>query len=207
MIRRSIAVLLLGFSLMVQAGTPTPQQQLQQFLNNTQSLSATFQQKLVDIHGFILQQSAGNLYLSRPGRFRWDYIQPYVQNIISNGQTIWMYDSELEQVNVRPYNQLMAASPVRLLDNQQPLDKVFRLEPLSDEDDQQWVQLTPLESESDFKHMTVGLQAGKIKTMRFTDNFNQQTEIQFDQMIVNPHLKPEHFEFVAPEGTDVMGGN
>jgi len=203
MIKKSIVLILCLLSFNVVAEDAIAMQQLRSFLENTNSLSARFQQKLVDEYGGLLQQSAGTLNMQKPGKFRWDYILPYSQNIISNGKKIWMYDSELEQVNIRPYDQVKS-SPVNLLDNQK-LDEQFVLESLPFTENQHWVRLTPKGTESDFKKMLVGLQNGKIKSMRFRDNFNQQTDIEFEQLVVNPEFKKDNFEFVAPEGTDVMG--
>jgi len=203
MIKKTTLLLLCLLSFNVVADDIIAIQQLKNFLDNTQSLSARFQQKLVDEYGGLMQQSAGTLNMQKPGKFRWDYILPYSQNIISNGKKIWMYDSELEQVNIRPYDQVQS-SPINLLDNQK-LDDQFVLESLPFAENQYWVRLTPKNSESDFKKMLLGLQNGKIKSMRFRDNFNQQTDIEFEQLVVNPKFKKDNFEFVAPEGTDVMG--
>ena len=199
----TIGILLSSFNLL--ANELSTQVSLEKFLDNTSSLSARFQQKLVDKYGFLLQQSAGSLSMQRPGKFRWDYILPYPQNIISNGKKIWMYDSELEQVNVRPYNQVLASSPVNLLDKNQKLDIEFVVSAMPKNHAQNWIKLTPKNTESDFKEMQVGLQNGKIKTMRFIDNFEQQTEIEFEQLVVNPQFKANYFEFVVPKGTDVVG--
>ncbi len=199
----SICLLLSSFILNAEE-TPT-QIVLETFLDNTQTLSARFQQKLVDKYGYLLQQSAGSLSMQRPGKFRWDYILPYPQNIISNGRKIWMYDSELEQVNVRPYDQVLASSPVNLLDKNQKLNIEFVVAVMPESHDQVWIKLIPKDADSDFKEMQIGLQNGAIKTMRFIDNFEQQTEIEFEQLVVNPEFKVSYFEFVAPEGTDVVG--
>ena len=205
MIKKSILVLLLLTAFNLQANELSTQQQLEQFLAKTDSMSSRFQQKLVDQYGFLLQQSAGTLMMQRPGKFRWDYILPYPQNIISNGKKIWMYDSELEQVNIRPYDQVLATSPVNLLDKKQKLEVEFIVEAMPSDEHQQWVKLLPRNTESDFKEMQVGMQNGNIKTMSFIDNFLQQTEIEFEQLIVNPQFNDTQFEFVAPEGTDVVG--
>ena len=204
MIKKTIVLLLCLFSFNAAAQDVIALQQLRIFLENTNSLSAHFKQKLVDEYGGIMQQSAGTLNMQRPGKFRWDYILPYPQNIISNGNKIWMYDSVLEQVNIRPYDQVKS-SPVNLLDNSDKLDEQFVLESLPFTEKQYWVRLTPKSTESDFKKMLVGLQNGKIKSIRFQDNFNQQTDIEFEQLVVNAKFKKETFEFVAPNGTDVMG--
>jgi len=198
-----IGLLLCSFNLSAKS-LPT-QIELEQFLDSTSSLSARFQQKLVDKYGYLLQQSAGSLSMQRPGKFRWDYILPYPQNIISNGKKIWMYDSELEQANVRPYSQVLASSPVNLLDKNQRLDIEFVVSAMPAKHGQNWIKLTPKNSESDFKEMQIGLQNGKIKTMRFIDNFEQITEIEFEQLVVNPQFKRGFFEFVAPKDTDVVG--
>ncbi len=205
MIKKILPLIFMLVSFSLQAEDDTAKQQLQNFLQTTDSFSARFQQKLVDQYGYLLQQSAGHLSMQRPGRFRWDYILPYPQNIISNGKKIWMYDSELEQVNVRPYDQILASSPVKLLDNKQSLEEAFEIESMPQSEGQLWLKLIPRNRESDFKEMHIGLLDGKIKIMRFSDNFNQQTEIEFEQLIINPQHKAEHFEFVAPAGTDIIG--
>jgi len=206
--RYFINLVMLGFMLssfnLLAKGIPA-QIELEKFLDNASSISARFQQKLVDKYGYLLQQSAGSLSMQRPGKFRWDYILPYPQNIISNGKKIWMYDSELEQANVRPYSQILASSPVNLLDKNQKLDIEFMVSAMPKKSNQSWVKLTPKNTESDFKEMQIGLQNGKIKTMRFIDNFEQKTEIEFEQLVVNPAFKKSYFEFIAPKGTDVIG--
>ena len=133
----TVGLLLSSFNLL--ANELSTQISLEKFLDNTSSLSARFQQKLVDKYGFLLQQSAGSLSMQRPGKFRWDYILPYPQNIISNGRKIWMYDSELEQVNVRPYNQVLASSPVNLLDKNQKLDIEFVVSAMPKNHAQNWI--------------------------------------------------------------------
>lgn len=115
-----------------------------------------------------------------------------------------MYDSELEQVNVRPYEQVQS-SPVNLLDNREKLEVAFSIVAMPSQEQQNWVKLIPKQPDSDFKVMLVGLQNGKIKTMRFLDNFNQQTEISFDKLIINPVFKEDTFIFKVPQDADVMG--
>ena len=194
----SLCLLLISFNLA--AENSTTQLSLEAFLDNTKSLSARFEQTLVDKFGFLLQESSGSLSMQRPGKFRWDYRLPYPQNIISNGEKIWMYDSELEQVNVRPYGQVLASSPVNLLDKNQKLDIEFIVEDMPKNEGQHWLRLTPKDTQSDFKEMQIGLKAGVIKTMRFIDNFEQQTDINFEQLVANPSFKHLFLNLPPPEG-------
>ena len=203
MVKNTLFILFCAFSSYAMADNPVAQQ-LQRFLDNTQSLSAQFEQTLSNEYNELMQQSVGELRMQRPGKFRWDYTKPYAQNIVSNGRKIWMYDAELEQVSVRPYEKL-ESSPVNLLDNQQPLDTLFSLQDMPPEDAQDWVKLIPRKADSDFQQMLVGLHKGHIKTMRLLDNFNQQTEIIFTELSINPSFKADIFEFTAPQGADIMG--
>ncbi|VAW70892.1 hypothetical protein MNBD_GAMMA10-2045 [hydrothermal vent metagenome] len=205
MLKKIVFLFILFISNNVHAEKLLAHAQLESFLENTTGLSATFEQTLQDQYGGVLQQSAGTFLMQRPGKFRWDYTLPYPQNIISNGKKIWMFDSELEQVNVRPYTQMLASSPISLLDKKQRLSVEFNIEPMASDNTLQWVKLLPKTVESDFKEIQVGLQHGKIKTMRFIDNFEQQTQITFEQLKLNPDIDSSTFEFSIPEGADVVG--
>ncbi|TNF33329.1 MAG: outer membrane lipoprotein chaperone LolA [Gammaproteobacteria bacterium] len=179
---------------------------LEQFLASTSSMKARFQQQLVDSKGFLLQESAGVFILKRPGKFQWDYTLPYPQQIVSNGKKIWVYDSELEQVSIRKYDQVLAGSPVVLLDQRKKLDADFNVNELGLVQGEYWVVLTPRSAENEFKQIEVGMRNRVLHTMKLKDNFEQTTIIVFDTMELNPELDDKLFEFVIPEGTDVVGG-
>ncbi len=205
MLKKLVCFYILLTGSAVGADRSPAQVQLELFLRSMSGLSADFEQSLYDHYGDRLQRSSGSFSMRRPGKFRWDYTLPYAQNIISNGKKIWMYDSELEQVNVRPYSQILASSPISLLDKNQSLSVEFIIESMPSAKMLQWVKLLPKAEENDFKEIQIGLKDEKIKIMRFVDNFDQVTEIKFEHLRVNPVLSAEKFEFIAPEGVDVMG--
>ena len=179
---------------------------LQDFLNNTKSMQAGFQQKLFDPRGALLQQSVGKFTLSRPGKFIWDYVLPYPQKIISNGKKIWIYDSELEQVIIKPYQQMLSGTPVLLLENDADLAKDFQLVDLGYEHNQYWLSLIPKSEDKAFKEIIVGMTADGLQTMKLIDGFEQTTVIEFEQLIINPKLSNDIFNFIVPQGMDVIGG-
>jgi len=57
------------------AGQPTDA--LRGFFDGLQTLQADFDQQVVDEAGRLQQSSQGHMWIMRPGRFRWDYEQPY----------------------------------------------------------------------------------------------------------------------------------
>ena len=178
---------------------------LQHFLKNTQSMRADFQQKLFDPRGALLQQSVGKFTLHRPGKFIWDYVLPYPQKIVSNGKKIWIYDSELEQVIIKPYQQMLSGTPVLLLENNVGLQDNFQLVDLGFEHKQYWLSLIPKSEDKAFKEIIVGMSEQGLQTMKLIDGFEQTTVIEFEQLIVNPPLADDVFNFKVPRGIDVVG--
>lgn len=178
---------------------------LNSFLNNTDAMQAKFQQKLLDSHGLLLQQSAGDFMLQRPGKFVWDYSVPYPQKIVSNGERIWVYDAELEQVSIKKYDQVLSGAPVMLLEKGKNLDLEFRIEDQGLSDGLYRVVLMPRSSENEFREVRIALDKKGLRTMSFVDAFEQTTIIEFEHVEINPKLDSARFEFQAPPGTDIVG--
>lgn len=178
---------------------------LDAFLVATQTIEARFQQKLLDNKGILLQQSAGKFTLKRPGKFIWDYVLPYPQKIVSNGKKIWVFDSELEQVTIKPYNDMLSGAPVALLDQRKKLADEFIVSEAGNVQGQDWVKLTPRSAETEFTEIHVGMSKHNLKSMRLIDSFGQSTTIEFEQLQTNVHLDDAIFEFKPPAGVDVIG--
>jgi len=183
----------------------TARQMLESFLQKTTTMQSRFEQRLFDHKNILLQESAGDFKLKRPGRFLWDYKTPYAQQIVSNGKKIWIYDSELEQVTVKNYKQLLAGIPVILFDQKSDLDVDFLVEELGLKNKLYWVKLVPLRNESDYKEIQVAMAGNKIQRMVFVDGFDQTTAISFKYIEVNSPLGDDLFNFVPPAGADVVG--
>ena len=59
-----------------------PIQQLKAFISASKTLTANFKQISFDENGSPTQTSNGKFYLQRPGKFRWDYQKPFIQEIM-----------------------------------------------------------------------------------------------------------------------------
>lgn len=178
---------------------------LDTFLANTQTIEARFQQKLLDNKGILLQQSAGQFTLKRPGKFIWNYRLPYPQIIVSNSKKIWVFDSELEQVSIKQYSEMLSGAPVALLDQRKKLEDDFVVTDAGIVQGQNWVKLKPRSADSEFLEIHVGMANGNLKSMRLMDSFGQTTSIEFEQMQTNVPLDDALFEFKPPAGVDVIG--
>jgi chaperone LolA len=179
-------------------------QPLRAFLSEVRSLQASFEQTLEDEKGRHLETSYGRLYLVRPERFRWTYTAPYVQEIVSDGEQVWVYDSELAQVTVRRADAALASAPGLLLSADRPLDEEFAVLDLGRRGETDWVELTPRSPDSPFQRVRVGLRGLDLAVMELVDRFGQTTRLEFRDTVRNPPLDPGLFDFEPPAGVDVI---
>ncbi len=179
---------------------------LEKFLVNTHTLEANFQQTLRTHKGEILQQTEGKFYLDRPGKFRWNYQSPYEQIIVSDGERIWIYDVELQQVTVQKQTAGLPATPMALLEDSSKLYQSFNVYPLDEQNGVYRLKLQSKTKESDFAEIVIGLDVKGLRFMQLHDQFEQVTDIVFSEITANIKLPKEIFEFIPPEGVDVFGG-
>lgn len=191
------------FSQSTRAGE-VPVKQLKTFLSATRSLSADFKQVLINEAGHPIQTSYGVFYLQRPGKFRWNYEKPFLQEIVATTGKVWFYDTDLQQVTIKKLDESVGSTPALLLSGEISLDDNFTMQEQGVNGDIQWVKLLPKKEESSFKYVLIGLQKGILAGMELSDNFGQLTRIYFSKVLVNPPLKSTLFEFEAPKGVDVF---
>ncbi|MET0659663.1 MAG: outer membrane lipoprotein chaperone LolA [Steroidobacteraceae bacterium] len=180
---------------------------VEQFLQGLQSFEASFNQRLTDKSGRILDESSGRLAIQRPNRFRWDYQAPAEQVIVADGKRIWLYDPELEQVTVRRLDDSLSATPAMLLSGEGKLQDNFKVTRVKRERNVDWVTLEPVRADTDFKSVTLGFVGSELRHMQLADKLNQTTSLEFADMHSNIALDPQRFTFTPPPGTDVIGGD
>ena len=179
--------------------------QLQSFFNKTQSMRAHFHQTVVDSQGRKVQEVDGTMQLQRPGKFSWDYNKPYVQQIVGDGEKVWLFDPELNQVTVRSVSKALGSSPAALLAGSKEIEKSFELKDEGRQDTLEWVRATPKDEDSGFEKVYLGFQNNVLKEMEMRDNFGHITVIEFTDIELNPKLPSQTFSFRPPAGADVVG--
>ena len=176
-----------------------------QFVDDVSTFSASFEQALIDASGEVLERTTGTLEISRPGQFRWSYVEPYEQWLIADGMNIWSYDVDLAQVTVKPQVQALANTPALLLGGSQDALEQFDYEGSYEESVTTWVKLVPKNTESGFMRVELGFVSETLNRMVFFDNLEQTTLVQFDEIEVNSEIDPTRFEFTIPDDVDVVG--
>lgn len=190
------------FPLLAEAGALD---QLHQFLQNTRTLKAEFAQTVIGKNGRKPQQSSGLVAISRPGKLRWEIVKPYPQLVVGDGDKIWIYDPELQQVTVRKAGQAISGSPAALLSGNNDLEKNFTLKEAGEAEGMLWLEATPKNGDSGFDKVRLGFASSDLKAMELQDSFGQTTLIRFSKVERNPVLAAGTFKFTPPAGVDVVG--
>ena len=180
-------------------------QRLDKFFSEVNSFEGQFSQIVYDESGDVMQESQGDVALHKPGRFRWQYTQPYPQLILADGEYLWIYDEELLQASAKPIDTALGNAPIMLLTDLRPLSEDFEIVEAEHRDNLDWVELTPLVQDTEFHKIQIGLDSNGVKKMELHDHFSQKTVIEFIDLQTNVSFVADQFTFVAAEGVDVVG--
>ncbi len=178
--------------------------QLKAFLKDVKSLEGQFDQTVSDRNGKVTQKSTGTMQFSRPGKFRWEYAKPYKQIIVGDGQKLWLYDPDLNQVTVRKLNKAIGSSPAALLAGDTEIEKNFQLKDAGVVNNLTWVEATPKSSESTFEIVRMGFNDKELAVLELKDNFGQNTVIKLAGTRLNTKFSGDTFTFVPPKDADVI---
>lgn len=155
--------------------------------------------------------SSGTFEFARPNRFRFNYKKPFEQSIVADGQTLWLYDADLNQVTARNQSGALGSTPAALIaaaPDLHALQADFKLAAAPDKDGLQWVVATPKAKDGQLQAVRVGFRAGEKSTglaaLEILDSFGQRSVLSFSQVEVNPHLPIDTFQYKPPKGADVI---
>ncbi|MDZ4814097.1 MAG: outer membrane lipoprotein carrier protein LolA [Pseudomonadota bacterium] len=187
------------------ARTDSARSRLEAFSKGLNELTGSFQQRTVAPDGAVQEDSSGILALRAPRQFRWEYVEPYPQLIVADGDNVWIYDEDLEQVTVRNQSQEEAQSPLTILIDLSQLDRDFKVKSLPASGGLLWLELQSLAKEPAFKTVRIGLGAKSPEQMVLIDLIDNRTEWRFADWKRDPKLDDAKFRFTPPAGVDVVG--
>ncbi|MBC7780473.1 MAG: outer membrane lipoprotein chaperone LolA [Proteobacteria bacterium] len=186
------------------AAAQSASERLRGFVEGTQSAQSRFTQTVFDRNGRRVQEASGTMQFSRPGRFRWEYEKPYSQLLVGDGERIFIYDRDLNQVTVRRLDRALSGTPAALLAGSNDIEKSFTLTAQGTQDGLDWLEAVPRAPESTFATVRLGFAQNVLAAMELTDALGSRTLIRFQELQRNPKLSAQLFRFVAPKGADVL---
>ncbi|MFA7656821.1 outer membrane lipoprotein carrier protein LolA [Acidithiobacillus thiooxidans] len=198
------AACLLGWS--AWANAASGQDMLHHFFQSTHTITAQFSQEVANHNGQIVKKAGGTLWISRPGKFRWDYSGPNGQTIVSNGLKVWLYEPALQQVTVQPLGKALGSTPAALIAGNDDLSQRFNISDLGVKNQLHWLLLRPKNGQDQgFTALRLGFDtAGILKEMRMEDAFQQETVLHFTHVEINHAIPSHEFQFTTPAGVDVL---
>jgi outer membrane lipoprotein carrier protein len=186
---------------------------LENFLKSTQTGRAEFTQTVTaparEGQAPKVKNSSGSFEFSRPNRFKFVYKKPFEQTLVADGQTLWMYDTDLNQVTASKQANVLASTPAALIASSpdlKALEQHFALRAAPDQDGLSWVLATPKSKEGALQSIRVGFKttSGELAALDILDSFGQRSLLKFQAFAVNPALGAQAFNFTPPAGTDVI---
>lgn len=176
------------------------------FSNGLKGLDGRFEQKLYDLDGRLKETSKGRVAVSAPRLFRWEYATPYEQLIVADGEKVWVFDPDLDQVTVRPQGPEEQNSPLAALVDPAKLERDYNVRDGGEEGGLSWLLLSPRNSEqASFSSARLGFRGQALARMEVVDTLGQRTELVFSGWTRNPSFDRGTFRFVPPAGVDVVG--
>ena len=200
-----LAPLLLSLVAGTASAADTARARLDAFSKGLTSVAANFEQRVSDANSGKTKTSRGTLSLKAPRQFRWDTTTPYKQLIVADGEKVWIYDPDLEQVTVRAQGTEEAHSPLTVLTDLSQLDRDFTTSEQGEHDGQVWLRLKSKDKEPQFEYADLGFDQTGLASMAFKDTFDNSTQIRFSGWQRNAKLAPDLFKFTPPKGVDVVG--
>jgi outer membrane lipoprotein carrier protein len=176
---------------------------LKDFVREVKTGHAAFTQVVTSPDGAKKKTSSGTFEFSRPNRFRFSYAKPFEQVIVADGQKVWIYDADLNQVSARKLSQALGATPAARRAGGS-LESDFDLSSLPAKDGLEWAQATPKAKDGAFQSVRIGFRGKALSAVEITDSFGQRSLLTFSKMVANAPVAAESFKFVVPKGADVI---
>ncbi|MBK6868125.1 MAG: outer membrane lipoprotein chaperone LolA [Burkholderiales bacterium] len=211
-LRGAAAVLLLVYGSTAWAGGLDS---LEAFVKGARSGKAAFTQVVTapakDGQAPRAKTQSGSFEFQRPGKFRFVYSKPFEQTLVADGQTLWLYDADLNQVTARQQEQVLGSTPAAIVaaaPDLKALERDFTLTEEPDADGQQWVKAVPKSADGQLQSIRVGFRPGakgtELGTLEIRDSFGQRSVLSFSDFELNAAVPASRFQFKPPPGADVL---
>jgi len=179
-------------------------ERLDRFFEKVTTFKASFIQVVLDENLLALEETSGLLWIARPGRFRWDYESVHGQSIVADGEVLWLYDVELEQVTRRAQESAIGQTPAVLLSGGQQYRKGYNVTILGRQGAVNWISLVPKVSDGSFAEIQLGFEGETLRLIQLLDELNQITRVTLANVVENEPIPDSVFRFIPPTGVDVI---
>ncbi len=178
---------------------------IQNHYDEVHSFSAHFKEDIKPVGG-TERIRTGTMYYSKPRRLRWEFSPPDSQTIVSDGEKLYDYEPDLNQVVESSLKGILkkggaAAFVLGIGTLEQDFDARFPEKP--PRDGLTHVVLVP---KSGGETVEIGVDPRRYDLAKLTlaDQLGNVTAIAFSNMRINVSLDARLFTFKAPQGADIV---
>jgi len=202
---RTLAILTILFFASTAAANEKALVELHELLSETRSLQGDFNQLTRDEQGQVVEENTGTFAIKRPGLLRWHIEKPFEQLLVSDGESLWVYDPDLEQVTINTVDEQMQRNSALLLSSD--LEKIrdnYRVEEVREENDRRVFVLVPL-NDGAFEKLELTFDSqGQVNSWRLHTELGEESSFSFRNLQINQMIPDSHFVFDPPPGVDVL---
>jgi len=200
-------LLITGYSEAVEPSVENPGDNQAQIIlaelrDDLTSLEADFIQFELSPDGRVAEENSGMVWMQAPDYFKWHYQEPFEQLIVADGEKVWVYDEDLQQVTVK--SQKNNLNPIYVIINEDLSGRYYDLAYEGQKDGLSWVRLTPKETSNEVKSVMLGIEANQLHSIRVNNQLDQTLVFEFSNVKRNPEMADNTFKFRPPEGVDVV---
>ena len=151
--------------------------------------------------------SSGKVVLQIPGRMRWAYEKPEESLVVSDGETLWLYDPGFREAQKLPVagGSYLSGAAMIFLRGGGDLEQEFEVVPLTCSEAQAELRLTPRETSTyEFLTIWVAPDTGEISRTEVSDLLGNRTLVEFHHVRLDQAPDASVFRFEPPEGVEVI---
>jgi outer membrane lipoprotein carrier protein len=187
------------------SGASQPLVELHELLSHTRSLQGDFTQVTTDQQGEVVEENTGTFAIKRPGLLRWHIAEPFEQLLVSNGETLWVYDPDLEQVTINTVDEQMQQNSALLLSSDlEKLQANYEAEEVRTEGNEKVFALLPKDAGNSFERLELQFEGDQLTGWDLYTALGEKSTFTFEDLKVNEPVADELFKFDPPPGVDVL---
>lgn len=180
-----------------------PSSDLSILLNKNESFQGSFNQIVYDNQGQIIEEANGKVIFKKPHFFKWIYKKPHQNQIISDGEIIYIYDPDLSQVIMSQFSQSNSNNP-SLIFFQKNIEKFFKVTTKSI-DGELWYRCQSLSDDADYESLELKFDSqGKVLAMNIIDRLKNKILVNFEDIQTNVKINEATFLFNVPENVEII---
>ena len=180
---------------------------VQQRFDDTADMRADVTQEVAVVSLGRSVSAGGTVVFKRPGRMHWQLTGDEQQIIVADGETVWFYQPEDEQVLKAPLDSVFrSASPVSFLTGVGKIADDFDAVLGDQAGGTIELLLDPKQANGEMGRLalTVSADSFDIVEARVTDPVGNITRLRFSNLRRNSGVADTEFDFEPPPGVDVV---